>query len=189
MSLAQIGFWILAITSVVTALGVVLHRNPVRSALLLIVNFVCLSIFYVTLNAQVLAVLQILVYAGAIMVLFLFVIMLLNLGGETSRTDPLVGQKAVGGILGLALLSGLIYAINDFTRRAPLSSPDASAAGMALAKFPQIQVIGWTLFTKYVYPFELTSILLLIGAIGVILLTKRDSTATNTVAPSANARP
>src|SRR3954447_16488566 len=114
MSPSLIGFWITAIISVVTALGVILHPNPVRSALLLIVNFVCLAVFYVMLNAQVLAVMQILVYAGAIMVLFLFVIMLLNLGGEMSPSDPLVGQRMVGGVLGVALLGGLLFAINSW---------------------------------------------------------------------------
>lgn len=186
MSWALMGFWIVAIVSVVTALGVVLHPNPVRSALFLVVNFACLAVLYVTLNAQLLAMLQVLVYAGAIMVLFLFVIMLLNLGGEQSRTDPLVGQRLAAAVLALALLTGLTFAINDFAGRGP-SVPIDPARTHALTGYPQIQVIGWTLFTQYVYPFELTSILLLIGAIGVILLTKRDSTATNTVSPSANA--
>ena len=190
MSAALIGFWITALVSVVTALTVILHRNPVRAALSLIVNFACLAILYVMLNAQVLALLQVLVYAGAIMVLFLFVIMLLNLGGETQRVDPLgFWQRATGVILGLALLTGLVWAINDFAGRSPVNSPEASRSLSALHSFPQIQVLGWTLFTKYVYPFELTSILLLIGAIGVILLTKRDSSATKTVSPSANAHP
>src|SRR2546423_437928 len=106
------GFWILAVISVVTAVGVVVHRSPMRSALLLVVNFCSLAIMYVLLNAQVLAALQILVYAGAIMVLFLFVVQLLNLGGETSRTDPLVGQKFAGVVLGGLLLAGLIFALN-----------------------------------------------------------------------------
>src|SRR6266550_1836659 len=96
-----VGFWFLALISVVSALMVVMNRNPVRCALYLIVNFVCLAIFYLMLHAEVLAALQILVYAGAIMVLFLFVIMLLNLGGEQSLQDPLAGQKGAAILLGI----------------------------------------------------------------------------------------
>src|ERR1051325_5841939 len=116
-------FWVAAVISVVTALGVVLHPNPVRSALLLVLNFIVLAVFYILLNAQVLAALQILVYAGAIMVLFMFVIMLLNLGGELTRTDPLVGQRAVGLVLGAALLVGLLFGINYATGHVAAPGP------------------------------------------------------------------
>ena len=170
---AHITFWVIAVVSVITALGVVLHRSPIRSALFLVVNFVCLALLYVLLNAQVLAFLQILVYAGAIMVLFLFVIMLLNLGGELATTDPLVGQKFVGVLLGLGLLTGLVYSINTFVAPAPTSAEATRIVTAEQQGVTQIQIIGWDLFTRYVYPFELTSILLLVGVIGVILFTKR----------------
>jgi NADH-quinone oxidoreductase subunit J len=170
----QVAFWIIALVSVGTALGVVLHRNPVRSAVLLVINFVCLGVIYLLLNAQVLALLQILVYAGAIMVLFLFVIMLLNLGGELAPTDPLVGQRFVGLILGLAMLTGIVYGINSYVM--PARTPGSERADAAAAEgVHQIQIIGWDLFTRYVYPFELTSILLLVGVIGVILFTRRET--------------
>jgi NADH-quinone oxidoreductase subunit J len=186
MTPAYIGFWLLAIVSVGTAIGVVLHRNPVRCALLLIVNFFCLAILYFMLNANVLAVLQVLVYAGAIMVLFLFVVMLLNLGGET-HTDPLVGQRFVGVLLGAALLGGLTYGINFFAAQSPVIGPGAQRIRMAEEQgVSQIQIIGWDLFTTYVYPFELTSILLLVGVIGVILLTKRRAAQ---VTPHGTPRP
>src|ERR671930_1896231 len=102
-----VGFWLVAIISVVTALLVVINRNPVRCALFLIVNFVCLAVFYFMLQAEVLAALQVLVYAGAIMVLFLFVIMLLNLGGEQVLHDPLVVQRPLGVLFGALLLAAI----------------------------------------------------------------------------------
>lgn len=174
MNGALITFWIIAALSVITALGVILHRNAIRAALLLVVNFVCLAVLYVFLNAQVLAAFQVLVYAGAIMVLFLFVIQLLNLGGELSPTDPLVGQRGVGLLLGAGLLAGLGQAINFARMHWPAASPGAERVLQAeRSGISQIQIIGYDLFTKYVYPFELTSILLLVGVIGVMILTKR----------------
>ena len=177
MNGALVFFWILAALSVITALGVVLNRNPIRCALLLVINFICLAVFYVLLNAQVLALLQILVYAGAIMVLFLFVIQLLNLGGETATTDPLVGQRFFGVVLGLGLLAGLTYAL---IRYIPTPGPGVERIRQAeLANISQVQIIGWDLFTKYVYPFELTSILLLVGVVGVMIFTRHTGKAAN----------
>src|SRR5437660_2154411 len=114
MTATDIGFWITAFVSVGTAAAVVINKNPVRAALFLVLNFVCLAMLYLLLNAQLLAALQILVYAGAIMVLFLFVIQLLNLGGEMTRSDPLVGQRLVGLALAAVLLGGLIYGLDNY---------------------------------------------------------------------------
>lgn len=170
MTAQTIGFWFLALISVVSALMVVMNRNPVRCALYLIVNFVCLAIFYLMLHAEVLAALQILVYAGAIMVLFLFVIMLLNLGGEQVQHDPLVAQRPLGVLFGAVLLGFLIYTLS---RGAALpAAPAPAEAPTGLSADPVFQ-IGQLLFTKYVYPFEVTSLLLLVGIIGTILLAKR----------------
>ena len=164
-------FWIFAVLSVGSALGVVLHKNPIRSALLLVVNFVVLALLYFSLNAQVLAILQVLVYAGAIMVLFIFVIMLLNLGGETAKVDPLAGQRILSVLLGAGMMAGLTLAIiRAGTTAGPVNDRILKAEQQGVS---QIQVIGWDMFTKYVYPFELTSFLLLVGAIGVILLTRK----------------
>src|SRR5438270_2963560 len=104
MNAREIAFWIVAVISVASAVMVVAHRNAVRSALFLIANFLALAYLYLTLNAQLLAALQVLVYAGAIMVLFLFVIMLLNLGGEQNIEDPLPGQTGMAVVLGIAML-------------------------------------------------------------------------------------
>jgi len=167
-------FWVLALIAVGTAIGVVVHRNPVRCALLLIVNFLSLGVIYLLQSAQLLAVLQILVYAGAIMVLFLFVIMLLNLGGEQALEDPLAGQKWLAVGLSVVLLGGLAWGARTLHG---ISLPQGQA-GIRVAQaqqegVSQVQIIGFDLFTRYVYPFELTSLLLLVGVIGVMLLTQR----------------
>src|SRR2546430_1356519 len=170
MSPQTIGFWFLALVSVVSALMVVMNRNPVRCALFLIVNFSCLAIFYLMLHAEVLAALQILVYAGAIMVLFLFVIMLLNLGGEQVQHDPLVAQRPLGVLFGAGLLGFLIYSLSG---GAPLPAASAPAETQTGLLADPVYQLGQLLFTKYVYPFEVTSLLLLVGIIGTILLAKR----------------
>jgi NADH-quinone oxidoreductase subunit J len=165
-----VGFWLLAVISVVTALMVVTNRNPVRCALFLVVNFVCLALFYLMLQAEVLAALQVLVYAGAIMVLFLFVIMLLNLGGEQIQHDPLVGQRFLGTVFGGILLGSLGLALWHGAAgmtRASLAEPQPGPQGDVVFQ------LGYLLFTRYVYPFEVTSLLLLVGIIGTILLAKR----------------
>jgi NADH-quinone oxidoreductase subunit J len=169
MSFQQLGFWVLAVASVVTALGVIANRNPVRCALFLVVNFACLAVLYLLLNAQLLAMLQVLVYAGAIMVLFLFVIMLLNLGGEQIEHDPLVGQRPLAALLGIGLLVGLVSAL----QRSALLPTAAGTSSALAAGEDQVRSIGQRLFIQYVYPFEITSLLLLVGIIGTILLAKR----------------
>jgi len=166
-----IGFWIVAAVSVVSALAVIFQRNPVRCALFLILNFVALAVLYLLLNAQLLAALQILVYAGAIMVLFLFVIMLLNLGGEQIEHDPLVGQRPLAMALGAALLIGLC---STFLRWANSPASQGNEADITSSlSVDQVSDIGRQLFVHYVYPFEVTSLLLLVGIIGTILLAKR----------------
>lgn len=162
----QLGFWLLAIISVATAVAMIVHRNPIRCALFLVVNFTCLAVLYLMLDAQLLAALQVLVYAGAIMVLFLFVIMLLNLGGEQVQHDPLVGQRPLAVVFGMALLLSLGAAFKQWAAVGPPSQAPVGGED-------QIRVLGEQLFVKYVYPFEVTSILLLVGIIGTILLAKR----------------
>jgi len=167
MHARDIAFWLLAITSVASAVGVILHRNPVRAALFLIANFICLALLYLNLNAQMLAAFQVLVYAGAIMVLFLFVIMLLNLSGEQNLEDPLAGQKGAGLLLAIVLFAGLVAAVISASRQLgpPMDVP--------VVYVDQVRDIGVRLMTEYVYPFELTSVLLLVGIIGAVLLAKR----------------
>jgi NADH-quinone oxidoreductase subunit J len=98
-----------------------------------------------------------------------------------SPSDPLVGQRMVGAILGIALLSGLMFAINQWAAvKPPVDQASLDRITQAQAQgASQIQIIGWDLFTRYVYPFELTSVLLLVGVMGVIILTKRRAATVN----------
>lgn len=147
------------------ALGVVFFDNAVRSALCLVLNFFLLAVLYFTLNAEMLGITQIVVYTGAIMVLFLFVIMLLNLGAPQVLSERLDPKKPVAALLGggLILLVGaqLLPNLLTITQTSPLQGAGAPEA------------IGRALFTEYVVPFEAVSILLLVGIVGSILLAKR----------------
>jgi len=157
-----IAFVILAVLTIAAALTVVLHRNPVHSALGLVSTLFLLSVQFVGLDAEMVAVLQIIVYAGAVVVLFLFVIMLLNLQVEVRRTGGpvLVGVAVSGAVaLGALLMQGVWR-----------TSPGAADVP---AGFGSTTAIGERLFTAYLVPFELTSLLLLVAVIGAVVLAKK----------------
>ncbi|MEJ5252331.1 MAG: NADH-quinone oxidoreductase subunit J [Chthonomonadetes bacterium] len=160
---AQILFVLMAIVIVVTSIGVVAARNPVRSALNLVANFFALAVLYLFLYAQFVAAVQIIVYAGAIMVLFLFTIMLLNLGSPAELADR--GEIKRPITWGLALLFVIVLAGGVFAR--------LGEAQPAQDDLGTVQMVGKFLFADWVYPFELTSILLLIAIVGAIVMAKR----------------
>jgi NADH-quinone oxidoreductase subunit J len=158
-------FFGLALVAVASAVGLLLSKNAVYAALNLILNFVTVSIFYVLLAAPFIALLQITVYAGAIMVLFLFVIMLL--GAERLSTGfVLPWQRPAAFVLGAILLVEAIYVI--LFRTAPAKEAVAASAG-----FGTPAMIGDLLFNTYLLPFEVISILLLAAMVGAIVLTKK----------------
>src|SRR4051812_44485640 len=158
-------FSILGGVAALAAIGVVAFPNAVRSALCLVVNFFMLAFLYFTLNCEMLGITQVVVYTGAIMVLFLFVIMLLNLGAPQALFERRDLKWAFGGIFGLALL-GVIGT--------QLMQPMQSIVEVKAAPtFGSPQQVGLTLFSGYLYPFEIVSVLLLIGIVGSILLAKR----------------
>ncbi len=160
-------FVILAPLSVVTALGMVLNRHAVYSALLLVVNFFCLAAFYVLLQAQFLAVVQVIVYAGAIMVLFLFVLMLLGVSSEDVLTETIKGQRPAAAVLVALLLGGVIWA---------LFAKPFSGSGVDLIRVAggdNVRAIGQLLYTRYVFAFEATGLLLVVAAVGALVLAKR----------------
>ncbi len=168
MTLEQITFIILALIGLTSALMLIIQKNPVYSVLLLILHFFALAGFYLLLNAQFIAVLQILVYAGAIMVLFVFVIMLLNLSNEEALKDPFNLRKIIASIFGVVLILqfGVFFFIKAKDDLNVTISPNSIEAG-------SIKKISEVLFSTYLIPFEVTSFILLVGIIAAIVLAKR----------------
>ena len=162
-------FVVLAAVTVITAILVIVQRNPVASAIYLIITFFCLGGIYLLLSAPFIAVIQILVYAGAIMVLFLFVIMLLNLEKEKKLITRHRLQKVLGAFLGIILLAqiGMIF------RSILLEGSKGKFPAEQVAAAGNTQVVARLLFTDYLLPFEITSVLLLVAIIGAIVLAKR----------------
>ena len=164
MGITQILFWALSVLAVFSALMVITSKNPVYSVLWLIVTFFTISGHYILLNAQFLAVVNIIVYAGAIMVLFLFVIMLMNLNKDT---EPRKNRwlKLAGAVAGGSLLLVLVAALRTTeTRMTELGTGDIGL----------IQNLGMVLFKDYVVPFEIASVLFLSAMVGAVVLGKRD---------------
>jgi NADH-quinone oxidoreductase subunit J len=169
MNLDLIFFLSLAIISISTAFGMLLSRNAVYSALFLVLNFITVAVFYLLLGAPFIAMAQITVYAGAIMVLFLFVIMLL--GAENlPEAEVLPWQKPLASVLAVALALEATFIF--LTRARPVGDvvqPDAVVNTMT-----NLRALGETLFTQYLLPFEVTSILLLVAMIGAIVLVRKE---------------
>lgn len=165
MGIYEVLFWFLTVMAISCALGVVLSRNPINSVLFLILTFFAVSGHYILMNAQFLAVVNIIVYAGAIMVLFLFVIMLMNLNADTEPQKNRLAQMAgviSGGILFLVILSAL--------RTSTANNLEQTATDIGL-----IKNLGKTLFTQFVLPFEISSVLFLSAMIGAIVIGKKES--------------
>ncbi|NIP42379.1 MAG: NADH-quinone oxidoreductase subunit J [candidate division Zixibacteria bacterium] len=166
MTLEYVIFFASALVAIVCALLVISQKNPVASVIFLIMAFVAQAILYIQLSALFVAVLQIVVYAGAIMVLFLFVIMLLNLRRDDFGPEKHPIQGWLTRIFGIVLVAELIIVI----ARGVSQSESVERAG---TEFGNVEQVATTLFTKYVFPFELTSILLIVAIIGAVVLGKR----------------
>jgi len=169
-------FAVLAIGMVAGSLGVILARHPIRSALSLVITMFLLAAMFATLDAQLVAALQIIVYAGAIMVLFLFVIMLLNLQEEPRFLNN-VRHLGVGSVVGVIFLMALVRFF--FGRAGATAGAGPGGPGMTAAVpagFGDIASIGERLFTHFLLAFEVTSVLLLVAIVGAIVLAKRHLT-------------
>jgi len=158
-------FYLVAFLSIFFALMVIFSKNPVHSVLYLIVTFFTFSIHYILLNAQFLAIVNFIVYMGAIMVLFLFVLMLLNLneGSAVSKSNLL---KIIGVIAGMCLLITLVGSAKILNASDPLV--------LKTQNLGLVKNLGKVLFSKFLLPFEISSILLLSAMVGAVLLAKKD---------------
>ena len=158
-------FWLMAIVGVAAAVLMLLQRNAVHSALFLILTQFTLAVMFALLGAHFLAAAQVIVYAGAIMVLFLFVIMFLGVDRREALVETIKGQRGLAIGLGVLLIAVVVTAIR-------MGVGLSGAPGPALGG-DNVQEIGETLFTKYFFPFEVTSILLIVAAIAAMVLARR----------------
>jgi len=166
-----IGFYTLSVLILGLAVLVVTAKNTVHSILFLVMNFLCVAVLYVVLQAEFLAVIQVLVYAGGIVVLYLIVVMLVNLkGGAEAHQDPhrlsVIGLALAGAVL-LELAGILVYS----------SGSDAAVPSSEAVASPvqgNVEELGWLLYTDYLIPFEVASVLLLVAMIGAIVLARRE---------------
>ena len=184
MPLDNVIFWTFAPVSVGSAIAMLFQRNAIHAALFLIVNFFTIAVFYLVLGASFLFAVQIVVYAGAIMVRFLCVIMLLGVDRHEPLTERLRGQRWLGITLGVGIALELILAIRagiGFATKAPANFDEvANRGGNAAA-------LSRTLFREYFFPFEVTSILLIIAAVAVMVLASRQRRAAVTRAEAEGA--
>src|SRR5919108_325017 len=166
-------FWVIAPLSVLSAVAMVLSRNAVHAALLLIVNFFTLAVFFLVLGSPFLFVVQIIVYAGAIMVLFLFVIMLLGVDREESLVERLKAQRPLAILLGAGLIAEVVVAVRlgvgIGTRAAPNFDQLVNKGG-------NVHALSRVLFNDYFFPFEVTSVLLIVAAVAAMVMTRRTET-------------
>ncbi|MGB4773533.1 MAG: NADH-quinone oxidoreductase subunit J [Daejeonella sp.] len=158
-------FYLIAFLSIFFSLMVIFSRNPIHSVLYLIITFFTFTIHYILLNAQFLAIVNFIVYMGAIMVLFLFVLMLLNLNEESEPKKSNL-LKIAGVIAGMCLLVTLVGAMKSFSASEPLV--------LKTQDLGLVKNLGKVLFSKFLLPFEVSSVLLLSAMVGAVLLAKKE---------------
>ena len=166
-----IAFIMTALTAIFAAVMMITRRNPIHSAMFLILNFLCVAVLYLLLKSQFIAIIQVMIYAGAIMMLVIFVIMLLSVE-EEQRTYriQLSPSKVIGFVLVAVLFAQLIYGV------ALKSLPGARGefTPEMMAQLGDIRAVASLLFTRFLFPFEVASILLLVGIIGAVILSKKE---------------
>ncbi len=163
-----------AALALVGAVGLIVVKNPVHSALLLVMTLFGVAVLFVTLEAHFLAVVQVIVYAGAIVVLFLFVIMLLGVDRTTDelRTETLKGQRPAAAVLGVLAVVELVL-----VSRVNFIVGKASVAGSLVDDQSNVEQLGRSVFTRYLFAFEITSVLLVIAVVGAVLLARKPKAA------------
>jgi NADH-quinone oxidoreductase subunit J len=168
MTLQLLLFLILALVAIASALGMLISRNAIYSALFLVMNFMTIAIFFLLLDAPFIAVAQVSVYTGAIMVLFLFVIMLLGAERAAGQTQAIQWQRPLAVALAIILLLEAVYILLGQRGVTPF------VTGQLPQGFGSPTSVGTNLFSNYLLPFEITSVLLLVAIIGAIVLTKSE---------------
>ena len=170
----QFHFYLFGLIAIASAIAFITRKSPVAAALWLVVTMFCLAALYAMLDAHFVAAIQVLVYAGAIMVVFLFVVMLLNLGHAEALSD-IRGKwgRLAAGLLGLAFIAQLA-ALSRAEYRAPLLTPSAEMA-REVRELGAVGAVARPLFNEHLLAFELTSVLLLVAMVGAVVLGKRRS--------------
>ncbi len=170
-NIAAIFQWLIflgaAFASIIASLLVVTRKNPIHSALFLVLTFLCVSVLYLLLYSQFIAIIQVVVYAGAIVMLIVFVIMLLDLEQELRSGLKLFYSKVIGGLLMVLFLFGIIYSVvwKSPTGKVGPYTPEKVSAN--------VKSVGEMLFTQYLFPFEIVSVLLVAAIVGAVILSKR----------------
>ena len=170
-----ISFFVLAVASVASALGVIFFKNAVHSALSLILTLLFLALFYLQLGAMFIAIVQVLIYAGAIMVLFLFVVtMLASEASDNEQQDRIPWQRGVAAALGVVLVGALSYLlITGASIDATAKASGANSLAATVAKQGDTQAFGLALFHGFAFPFEVTSLLIVVAILGAMVLGRK----------------
>jgi NADH-quinone oxidoreductase subunit J len=168
-------FFIMAAVALGAAIGMVVARNPVHSALLLVTVLIAIAVMFLLQDAQLLAAVQIIVYAGAIVVLFLFVIMLLGVDKSESIHDPIRGQRPAAIVLGVIALAEVLFLAGHHWATGAASGP-----GLSSGAGGNVERVARSLFTTFLWPFEVTAILLVVAVVGGVVLARRSGLAPET---------
>ena len=157
-----------AFTSILASLLLITRKNPIHCALFLVLNFLCAAVLYILLYSQFIAIVQVVVYAGAIVMLIVFVIMLLDLEVELRSRLKFSYTKLVGGFLAILFLFGIFYAV---VAKSPTGKTGSSYTPDNMTS--NVKAVGEVLFTQYLFPFEIVSILLVVAMVGAVILSKK----------------
>jgi len=169
-----VSFFVLAVASVASAIGVIAFKNAVHSALSLILTLLFLALFYLQLDAMFIAIVQILIYAGAIMVLFLFVVtMLASEATDTELPDRIPWQRGIATSLGIILVGALSYLLFTNTTIAPRTTGANSLSQVVGPQNHSIEAFGQALFHGFAFPFEVTSLLIVVAILGALVFGRR----------------
>lgn len=160
-------FLIITLVAIVSAILVITCKNPINSALALVMTFFCLATYYVMLDAPFMAAVQVMVYAGAIMVLIVFTIMLLNIRVDATRKHS--HKIVMGSIIGFFTLVNTAFIV----MRSQVAAPNGPFSPEKIREFGHTELIGREMFTNFLLPFEITSLLLLVALIGAVILAKK----------------